>query len=515
MSKAKPIRSIESATERASRPRQRQKLIDACISALYAYGPSRTTVDKVVAIAEMSPGIVSFYFDSKAAMLVAALQFLADEFEQQVLAPVAALSAEPVKALERLVALMLDPDIASPRKVSVWYSFWGEANSRQEYYDICGNKDDAFAATVRDLIERVMIEARNPDLDGEAVALGLIGVLEIQWQSIAFQEEANIDRKSAERRALAYLRSVFPRQFAGRGAPEKRVPISLVPPAEPPAAALPGWAYDSAELHGHERRALFLPAWHFAGLEPALAAPGDYLAIETPAERALVLRAADGKLAAFHNSCRHRPHALVAAGSGHFDGAITCPIDGSIHGLDGDGLRPLDLAASSGLLFLRFLAGPATLPVIEAVPAGVPASAETIGQDIAADWKTVLEQILESGFAESPESTLTVAADSLAWAAAQIRRRCHFPNLVIETRPGGLTIWQVQPLAPGSARLSRSTYGTACRLDLERLKAIAESTQIGLASPLYVPDPDGSAPPGLAAFRRWLRMHLPPAVLRG
>ena len=56
--------------------RQRQRLIDACISALHIYGPSQTTVEKVVAIARMSPGIVRFYFASKAAMLVASLQFL-------------------------------------------------------------------------------------------------------------------------------------------------------------------------------------------------------------------------------------------------------------------------------------------------------------------------------------------------------------------------------------------------------------------------------------------------------
>ncbi|MEI9984583.1 MAG: TetR/AcrR family transcriptional regulator [Aliidongia sp.] len=280
MSKARPVRAVETATERASRPRQRQKLIEACISALYAHGPSRTTVDKVVAIAEMSPGIVSFYFDSKAAMLVAALQFLADEFEQQVLVPVAALSSDPVKALEKLVQLMLDPEIASPRKVSVWYAFWGEANSRQEYYDICGKKDDAFAATVRELIERVMAAAQNPDLDAEAVALGLIGVLEIQWQNIAFQDEANIDRQAAERCAMAYLRSIFPRQFAGRGASERRPSISLCRGAKRRTARL---GYADAALHAEERRRLFLPAWHCAGPESLAATPGDYFALEISA----------------------------------------------------------------------------------------------------------------------------------------------------------------------------------------------------------------------------------------
>ena len=39
----------EPPPERASRLRQRQRLIDACISALHLHGPSHTTVEKVVA----------------------------------------------------------------------------------------------------------------------------------------------------------------------------------------------------------------------------------------------------------------------------------------------------------------------------------------------------------------------------------------------------------------------------------------------------------------------------------
>jgi len=71
------------AQPRASRALQRQRLIDACISALHVHGPSHTTVEKVVAIAGMSPGIVRFYFDSKDAMMVASLEFLAAEFEDR------------------------------------------------------------------------------------------------------------------------------------------------------------------------------------------------------------------------------------------------------------------------------------------------------------------------------------------------------------------------------------------------------------------------------------------------
>ena len=84
------------------RQRQRHRLIDACISALHIYRPSRTTVEKVVALADLSPGIVRFYFDSKAAMLVASLEYLAAEFGERVLIPVERLKDTPVQALRLL-----------------------------------------------------------------------------------------------------------------------------------------------------------------------------------------------------------------------------------------------------------------------------------------------------------------------------------------------------------------------------------------------------------------------------
>ena len=49
-----------------------------------------------MALADLSPGIVRFYFDSKAAMLVATLAHLATEFEERVLRPVEQLQQRKV-----------------------------------------------------------------------------------------------------------------------------------------------------------------------------------------------------------------------------------------------------------------------------------------------------------------------------------------------------------------------------------------------------------------------------------
>src|ERR1700730_10468486 len=295
----------------------------------------------------MSPGIVRFYFDSKDAMLVASLAYLAAEFEERVMAPVSRLRDTPVKALEQLLQLYLDPDLASPRKVSVWYSFWGEASSRQEFLEICGKKDDDFAALVHELIEALIAQTGQVHLDADGVALGLIGVLEVLWQGFAFESEANIDRAAAVARSLAYLRSVFPGEFgpAGAAAPQD----AAAPRGAASAAAgarLPAWAYADAALLGAEREQLLRPAWQLLGHESELRAAGDFLSGDLAGERALVVRDARGRLHALRNTCRRSPHALVTVRRGHLKSAIHCATHGLTYGFDGrliEGATPGDL----------------------------------------------------------------------------------------------------------------------------------------------------------------------------
>ncbi len=340
-SSKKSLKSVRIPRARNAHSRQRQRLIDACISALHIYGPSRTTVEKVVAIAKMSPGIVRFYFASKASMLVASLQFLAAEFEEQLMVPVTRLKSRPVEALELMVDLYLDPEIASPRKVSVWYAFWGEASSRQEYYDICGQKDESFAALVRELVERLIVDTSQPQLDPDGIALGFIGVLEMLWQDFAFRAEGEIDRPGAKRRGMAYLRSIFPGQFT-------TMPHDA--DASEPGKRLAGWVYASARLFAIERDALFQGSWQFASHQAQTPRPGDFLGIDLGFERALIVRGPDGVVRAFRNSCSEAPHALTAERAGHVD-FFHCAVHGLQFKLDGKrqgprgnaDLRPLEL----------------------------------------------------------------------------------------------------------------------------------------------------------------------------
>jgi TetR/AcrR family transcriptional repressor of bet genes len=511
-------------------------LIDACISALHIYGPSRTTVEKVVSIAKMSPGIVRFYFASKAAMLVASLQFLSAEFDEQLLVPVARLKSRPVAALELMVDLYLDPEIASPRKVSVWYAFWGEASSRQEYYDICGQKDESFAVLVRELIERLIVESSQPQLDPDGIALGLIGVLEMLWQDFAFRTEADIDRAAAKRRAMAYLRSVFPGQFAA--------------PGDPPGIAagdgrLAGWVYANARLSAVERESLFQESWIFGGHQARIPAAGDYFSVDLGSERALVLRDAEGQVRAFRNSCSEAPHILVAERDGRF-GVIQCTMHGLRFDLHGRRLGkrgaadliPLDLRMIGDLILVRSaerrrlgadIADPWDdfSPPAGARPLGWPADTA-----VAADWKLLIEQWLESAASMHSNDAIAQgwAARSyrhLLGSAAATERRPQFlaPNHLIELRADGFTIRQALPLGPGRS-LARQHDFTLCETDrggrataylASRLTpytrpsaiAIAESTQKGIVTFGHAAADAVRPVTAVAAFRRQLAALMP------
>ena len=534
-----PNKSATVVPERASRARQRQRLIDACISALHIHGPSRTTVEKVVALADMSPGIVRFYFDSKDAMLVASLAYLAAEFEERVMTPVSRLKEVPVKALEQLVELYLDADIASPRKVSVWYSFWGEASSRQEYLDICGQKDENFAALVHELIEALIAQTGQAHLDPDAVALGLIGVLEVLWQGFAFTGEAQIDRAAAKRRSLAFLRSVFPGEFGTAATYGHSFATEGAGTEGSSTENVPAWAYSDTALLRLEREHLFRPSWQLVGHTADIPQAGDYLTADLAGERVVVVKLSDSKILAFRNSCRKRPHALLTARNGHLTATIECDSHKLVYGLDGrlrsgstpGDLIPLELSLPGKFILVRAAAAKSADQPYDASPAesaldssllaiaGAPSGdweslpdlqpAGCTDMAVSADWKLVVEQWLDA--LPRPKG---------------VRRTFLPPNQLLEVSLTDALLLQVIPDSPGHCRIRRLDYSSPrsaarkakstslpawLRQDIE----VAESTQTGLAAGSGEADEAGPVSPALAQFRRSVVALLPHANVAG
>ena len=139
---------------------------------------------------------------------------------------------------------------------------------------------------------------------------------------------------------------------------------------------LPAWTYRSAALFDIEGDRVFRNHWHVVGHANDLSEPGDWLSFDLVGERAVVIRGKDGKLRAFHNTCRHRGSRLVEGEQGHCRGALMCPFHSWVYTLEGElkaasqpekfpaldpsdwSLKPIELECWRGFLFLRFEPGP-------------------------------------------------------------------------------------------------------------------------------------------------------------
>jgi phenylpropionate dioxygenase-like ring-hydroxylating dioxygenase large terminal subunit len=323
----------------------------------------------------------------------------------------------------------------------------------------------------------------------------------MQWQGFAFEEEANIDRALARRRCMAYLRSVFPREFSALAA------------GATATRAMPDDCND-------ERERVFRGAWQFAGLEQDVPRSGDCAAFDLAETRVLVVRDGAGKVRAFRNTCRAVPHALIMTRRGHLAaGRITCSVHGLSYGLDGRAVLPragadlleFEVHRSRGLIFVRSpgatrrwaepdLAGLEDasdyVPVLEAADGLLP---------VEADWKIVMRQLLESHAA----GTSTGQHNLFLW-----------PNLWIVQPADALSILQVLPTGAGRSRVQRFEYaahpadakgpardehaGSLARTLLEQDLAIAVSTQRGESDPDYRADTSVTPSPEVSSFLRML-----------
>ncbi len=97
---------------------------------------------------------------------------------------------------------------------------------------------------------------------------------------------------------------------------------------------LPNMAYTSDAWLEHERRHLMWPMWMLAGFESQIPDPGDAVPVSVAGCPLVLVRSHGGKIAAFHNVCRHRGAVIVTEPCKGL-ATLTCPYHAWAYGLDG------------------------------------------------------------------------------------------------------------------------------------------------------------------------------------
>src|SRR6478735_6056474 len=180
---------------KASKETRRQQLIEATIDSLAKRGYSETTMADVADGAGLSRGIVNFHFESKEKLLVATLQYMADEYSVHWRNSLQKAGDDPARQLMTLVAADFDRSICTKRKLAAWCAFWGEAKSRPTYQALCGARDAAYQNVFIALC-RTLEQEGGYGFDPVSIALALSAMLEGLWLRLMMGTE-DVTRETA------------------------------------------------------------------------------------------------------------------------------------------------------------------------------------------------------------------------------------------------------------------------------------------------------------------------------
>lgn len=163
-------RSRKKNTGRTAPPEvRRAQLIEATIDSIAKYGLSGTTMSAVTQIAGLSQGIANFHFQSKKNMLCETLRFLAEEHHELWKSQLAESGLTSTEKLLAIVDAHFHPKVCNPRKLAVWFGFFGEPGHRDTYRELVRDIDAERWEVSLGLCRTICEEGGYGNVDPEAV----------------------------------------------------------------------------------------------------------------------------------------------------------------------------------------------------------------------------------------------------------------------------------------------------------------------------------------------------------
>lgn len=190
-------------------------MIEATIEVLAAQGFARTTLSDVARRAGISHGLVNFHFKTKESLLAETLGYLSDEYLENWTTALAGAGENAAAQLDALIRADFEPAICSDARLGAWVAFWGEAQSRPLYQEICGENDRGYIRQMEDICARLI---REGGYQGNAtqIARVLRVTSEGVWMDIAATPNA-YSRDEALQTVYYAAQAFFPHHFTDKG----------------------------------------------------------------------------------------------------------------------------------------------------------------------------------------------------------------------------------------------------------------------------------------------------------
>jgi phenylpropionate dioxygenase-like ring-hydroxylating dioxygenase large terminal subunit len=225
---------------------------------------------------------------------------------------------------------------------------------------------------------------------------------------------------------------------------------------------LPAWIYNDARFFELECASIFADSWNLGCHVGEIARPGDYVTLGLHGERAVIARLDGGRVAAFHNTCRHRAHQVVSGERGQCQRVHVCPYhgwtynpDGSLRGIPGGtdrdiaqagGLPPIEAEVFAGFVWIRFKPGGPSVaqrlaPYADLLRAyrveDMQPNGDFTVEEHAIDWKNMMDNYLEGYHVAKGHPGLNAMVDSRYEVQADARAGTSFATHLLKYEPAG------------------------------------------------------------------------------
>jgi TetR/AcrR family transcriptional repressor of bet genes len=212
----------------ASKEVRRRQLIDATIASIAKHGFSGTTLAAVTKGAKLSHGIVNFHFKSKEALFVETLGFLAKEHYDCWHEAMEEAGPDPAAQLAAIIEVDFERSISSPKKLAVWFAFWGQPKYRSVYLKIHDTYDKRRTDEISRLCGQMVEDGGYEGIDPILAARILVSLIDGLWLSLLlYPKSAQPTRARSD--CFTLLSQLFPKHFPVEDnicAPRKMPPCS-------------------------------------------------------------------------------------------------------------------------------------------------------------------------------------------------------------------------------------------------------------------------------------------------
>ena len=210
MAEVNPKQSGKSRT--ASRDVRRKQLIMAAIDSISKRGFSGTTLKHVTQGAKLSHGVVNFHFESKETLYVETLGYIVNEHYELWHNSMENAGPNPADQLTAVIEADFDKKVCSPKKMAVWFAFWGQAKYRPKYLKIHNKHDEDRFIELTRLCGEIIEDGNYENLEAGQMARIMEALVDGLWLTMMLYP-TNQKRLECRRDCFATLAKFFPKHF--------------------------------------------------------------------------------------------------------------------------------------------------------------------------------------------------------------------------------------------------------------------------------------------------------------